>query len=131
MKGTKLDNGVFLDTLKALPVDVQEQRVQAELEEIANEQRRDRGAPKHGTRASPGKRARSRNSHLRASLPADRPDRFACLLEQVVEFRPTEFTEWLSTDPDCKEAIRKANDYADSAIALIRHFQASHPRVKT
>ena len=32
-------------------------------------------------------------------------------------------------EPDCKDAIRKANAYADSAAAMIRHFQDIHAKV--
>ena len=74
--------------------------------------------------------AKSKSAHLQSIAPAHRPDRFAWLLEEVAAYASAEFNEWLTTEPNCTQAITKANAYAASAAAMIRRFQATHPLAK-
>jgi ParB family chromosome partitioning protein len=129
VKRTKLDTGAYLDGLIGLSPEEQKQRVQADLKAL--------GEGPHPTAASPAKRvgkskvgktsAKWKSSHLGSNIPAHGPSRLAWLLEEMVGYTRAEITGWL-TEPNCKEAIKKANAYADSAAGVIRHFQATHAK---
>ena len=53
---------------------------------------------------------------------ADRPSRFASLVEELAGFRRAEFEEWLTTDSGSQQSIEKAGKYAASAAAMARRF---------
>jgi ParB-like chromosome segregation protein Spo0J len=132
VKRTKLDTGVYLDGLAGLSPKEQKQRVQADLEMLRDGHR---NAPassgKTVCKANLGKTsAKSKSSQLQSNAPANRPDRFAWLMEEVAGYTRAEFNEWLTTEPNCKQAVTKANAYAASAAAMIGHFQATHPKAK-
>jgi ParB-like chromosome segregation protein Spo0J len=120
---TKFDNGVYLDRLKKLPPEEQEQRVDADLAGLEG-----RG-PKAASRASRGKLDQvskaSKNPGSRpTTLPANPAARFAVLVEKLTEFSPPQIEGW--RDGDHAEAIAHARCYAHSASRLVEYFRKIH-----
>jgi ParB/Sulfiredoxin domain len=129
IKRTKLDTGAYLDELKGLSSDEQEQKVQADLASLES-----RG-PKSISRALRGadpeaKKSKTTN-HATRSLPADRPSLFFLLLEELAGFREEEFRNWRTMYGVSRDAIEKALIYAQSAASRIQRFQEINAEPQT
>ena len=130
LKGTKLDTGVYLDELKGLSPDEQEQRVR----ELLEDEQRTRAAAARAKAAIKGnlrrKGNKQKNSHPGPNRIADRPSHFASLVEELAGFTRAEFQEWRTLDRGHQETVTKARAYAPSAVAMVRHFLEIHAEPK-
>jgi ParB family chromosome partitioning protein len=121
VKGTKLNTGTYLDQLKRLSLDEQKQRVQADLDKLRQDAEAS-NTSKTARNANQSGRKR-KNSHPGPCPTADRPGRFAALLEELAGYERADFERWLTMGADCRRSIKKAGQYARSATAVIRWFQ--------